>query len=57
MATVCFKKAKHTPGRIQPFNNIYRVQLGPFQNAKIAEQIKNKILIELNQSGIIINTK
>ncbi|MDR5616722.1 endolytic peptidoglycan transglycosylase RlpA [Arsenophonus sp.] len=50
-------KKLNTPGRIQPFNNIYRVQLGPFQNAKIAEQIQNKILIELNQSSIIINTE
>lgn len=50
-------KQLNTPGRIQPFDNIYRVQLGPFQDPQTAEQIKNKILTELKQSGIIIKTE
>ncbi|HGJ5892325.1 MAG TPA: endolytic peptidoglycan transglycosylase RlpA [Arsenophonus apicola] len=50
-------KQLNTPGRIQAFNNIYRVQLGPFQDPHTAEQIKNKILTELQQSSIIINSE
>ncbi|HGJ5866363.1 MAG TPA: endolytic peptidoglycan transglycosylase RlpA [Arsenophonus nasoniae] len=36
-------KQLNTAGRIQPFNNIYRVQLGPFRDPETAELIKNKI--------------
>lgn len=50
-------KQLNTPGRIQAFNNIYRVQLRSFQNSQTAEQIKNKILAELKQTSIIINTE
>lgn len=50
-------KQLNTAGRIQPFNNIYRVQLGPFRDSETAELIKNKILTELKQSSIIINTE
>lgn len=50
-------KQLNTAGRIQPFNNIYRVQLGPFRDPETAELIKNKILTELKQSSIIINTE
>ena len=45
-------KQLNTPCRIQPFNNIFLVQLGPFQNPQQAEQIKNRVLTDLNNQAL-----
>lgn len=42
------------PGRLQPYNNIYRVQLGPFSNRQQAVDLQGRIQSELNQSSMVV---
>lgn len=42
------------PGRLQPYNNIYRVQLGPFTDRQQAVDLQGRIQSELNQSSMVV---
>ncbi|MEI9751590.1 endolytic peptidoglycan transglycosylase RlpA [Moellerella wisconsensis] len=45
----------NAPGRVQPYNNIYRVQLGPFNDRNQAVALQSRLQSELNQSSMVIN--
>lgn len=42
------------PGRLQPYNNIYRVQLGPFADRQQAVDLQGRIQAELNQTSMVV---
>ncbi len=42
------------PGRLQPYNGIYRVQLGPFSNRQQAVDIQGRLQSEKNQASMVI---
>lgn len=42
------------PGRLQPYSNIYRVQLGPFKERQQAVDLQTRIQSELHQTSMVI---
>ena len=44
----------NVPGRLQPYNGIYRVQLGPFSNRQQAVDIQGRLQSERNQASMVV---
>ena len=42
------------PGRLQPYNGIYRVQLGPFSSREKAVEIQGRLQTERNQASMVV---
>lgn len=42
------------PGRLQPYNGIFRVQLGPFSDRQQAVDLQGRIQSELNQTTMVV---
>nr|WP_314267092.1 endolytic peptidoglycan transglycosylase RlpA [uncultured Moellerella sp.] len=45
----------NAPGLIQPYNSVYRVQLGPFADRNQAVALQGRLQAELNQQSMVIN--
>lgn len=48
------KSQFNVPGRLQPYNGIYRVQLGPFATRQQAVEIQSRIQSERNQQSMVV---
>lgn len=44
----------NVPGRLQPYNNIYRVQLGPFSTRQQAVEVQGRLQSEKNQASMVV---
>ncbi|MFB9998943.1 Rare lipoprotein A precursor [Providencia rustigianii] len=44
----------NVPGRLQPYNGIYRVQLGPFSTRQQAVDIQSRLQSEKNQQSMVV---
>ena len=44
----------NVPGRLQPYNGIYRVQLGPFTTRQQAVEVQGRLQSERNQASMVV---
>ncbi|MGQ7951739.1 SPOR domain-containing protein, partial [Providencia huashanensis] len=44
----------NVPGRLQPYNGIYRVQLGPFSTRQQAVEVQGRLQSEKNQTSMVV---
>ncbi|ENU1227762.1 endolytic peptidoglycan transglycosylase RlpA [Providencia rettgeri] len=44
----------NVPGRLQPYNGIFRVQLGPFSTRQQAVEVQGRLQSEKNQSSMVV---